>query len=95
MPKWPAKHRIRRRCVVCERPFSLWLSQLHERRQGMFCTQNCHHIARLLFRRMLMEGRLAPLLKEELMELQKEEASKSGRVSQGRQSELMRLGSGG
>jgi hypothetical protein len=43
----------------------------------MFCTQRCHRVSRRLFRWLLAEGRLEPLLRVALAELQKEEAYKS------------------
>jgi hypothetical protein len=79
----PEVRHIYRQCAVCGKSFQLFLCRLESpKRQGMFCTQACHRIARTLFRRMLEDGRLAPLLKAELAEVQKEGASKSGRWAQ-------------
>jgi hypothetical protein len=73
---------VRRQCIVCDRPFSLFLSQLNApKRQGKFCSRECHLISRELFRRMLADGRLEPLLKAELAEVLKEgSARRSGQV---------------
>jgi hypothetical protein len=75
MSKWPGEHRVRRQCVVCQRPFSLWLCRLKRPdRTGMFCTQKCHRIARKLFRKMLKEGLLEPLLQQVIAEEMKKAA---------------------
>jgi hypothetical protein len=34
----------------------------------MFCSQKCHRIARKLFRKMLKEGSLEPLLRQMMIE---------------------------
>ena len=38
----------------------------------MFCTQRCHRIARTLFRELLADGDLAPLLQAKFYQAQKE-----------------------
>ena len=70
---------VYKHCAICGRPFAVFRCRL-KRRASMFCTQRCHRIARSLFRRMLEDGRLTPLLHEMLAELQME--WKAGRSSQ-------------
>ena len=72
MSKWQEEHHVYRRCVVCKKPFRLWLCRLNAPdRTGMFCTQKCHRIARKLFRKMLNEGLLEPLLQQMIVEERK------------------------
>ena len=71
MSKWRGEHQVRRRCAVCQRPFSVFLCRIGEGRQGRFCTQECHRVARALFSEMLREGLLEPLLQQRLAEKEK------------------------
>jgi hypothetical protein len=68
------EYHVYRHCVVCEKPFRVFRCHLNDR-ASMFCTQRCHRMSRSLFRRMLADGRLEPLLKATLAEMQKEEAA--------------------
>ena len=71
---------IYRNCWTCERPFKVIPSHVNKpRRQGRFCTQQCHRFARAVFRQMLEDGTLQPFLKAALAEQKKAEAE--GRVT--------------
>jgi ferredoxin len=78
--RYPQVGHLFRKCVVCGRVFRIYKSDL---KWGacMFCTRKCHRVSRSLFRRMLADGRLEPLLKEAIAELQKEAALQIGRAA--------------